>query len=30
MKSVITGEVLGDPGALPDLQSDWDPWRECH
>jgi phytoene dehydrogenase-like protein len=30
MKSVITGEVLGDPGALPDLQSGWDSWRACH
>jgi phytoene dehydrogenase-like protein len=18
------------PGALPDLDDDWDPWRECH
>jgi phytoene dehydrogenase-like protein len=28
LRAVCGGEVYGDPGRLPPLRSDWDPWRE--
>ncbi len=28
MDSVLNSEVIGDPGLLPELCDDWDPWRE--
>jgi all-trans-retinol 13,14-reductase len=30
LAAVLGGEILGDRGALPELNSDWDPWRESH
>jgi phytoene dehydrogenase-like protein len=29
MKMILSGEILGDAGCLPELRADWDPWREC-
>jgi phytoene dehydrogenase-like protein len=30
LAAVLGGEILGDRSALPELNSDWDPWRESH
>jgi all-trans-retinol 13,14-reductase len=30
LRSVLSGEVLGDRSVLPELHDDWDPWRESH
>jgi hypothetical protein len=27
---VLDGEILGDVDRLPEIQGDWDAWRESH
>jgi len=30
LKMVLDGEILGDVDRLPEIQGDWDAWRESH
>ena len=30
LKTILAGRVFGDRDALPELEEDWDSWRECH
>ena len=30
LRPILSGEVFGDRSALPELNDDWDAWRESH